>query len=194
MKRRPTKRARIGLTAVALSALAACASDVTVNNTIAAGFLPEELPLIATGNNELRTVIIGNPFGMPQEAFNTAVLASMAGRNFGQRLNLSTNPRQEDRRNRHVVLAFNVATPGGQSALCGGAANTAEAPQTAGRVTVTGVYCTASNRFFTRATARTDDVTGVGSDQFRRLMTQFTVALFPSENPNRRQGGRRRRP
>jgi len=179
--------------AMALSALAACASDVTVTNTIAVNYLPEDLYVIAGGRNELRTVIIGNPFGMPQAAFNRAVLASMAGRNFGPRLNLSLNPRQEDRRMRHVVLAFNLANRGSASALCARTPDSPPAARPAGdSVTVTGVFCTSQNRFLTRATATTGGVTGIDSDQFQRLMTQLTVALFPSDNPNRRRGGRLR--
>lgn len=180
MKRRSTKSASAGLMVVALTALAACASDVTVTNTVTPNYLPEEVLIVATGDNELRTVIIGNPFDMQQEAFNAALLASMAGRNFGPPLNLSTNPRQEDSRKRHVVLAFNMTERGRESALCAGSANTATAQQTDGRVTVTGVFCTAGNVLLTRATARADDVAGIDSDQFRRLITQFKIALFPT--------------
>ena len=181
--------------AVALGALAACASDVTVTKSVAPNYQPEELLIVATGDNELRTVIIGNPFDMPQDAFNSAVLASMAGRNFGPRLNLSLNPRQEDARNRHVVLAFNMTERGRESALCARTPVSPPAARPAGdSVTVTGVFCTARNLFLTRATATTDGVGGIDSDQFQRLMTQLTIALFPSENPNRRHGGGRRRP
>jgi hypothetical protein len=95
------------LTAAAVVALTACSGGVTVrgHKDVSANFLPIELYVVATGDNELRTIIIGNPFNLPKAEFETAVLASMAGRNFGPRLNLSTNPKQEDARKRRVVIA-----------------------------------------------------------------------------------------
>ena len=194
MKRLPTIPTRGLLLTTALVALAACAGAVIVtgDRDIAAGYLPEELYVVATGKNELRTVIIGNPFDMPKSAFDAAVLASMKGRNFGPRLNLSTDPRQEDGRKRKVVIGFDLATRGNLNALCSGSADTTKLQQTAGKLAVTGVYCTGNNRYLIRATARADGVNGIDSEQFRKLMTQLAIALFPADNPKRRPSGRRR--
>ena len=186
VKPQPTNLRRDLLTATAMVALAACAGAVTVtgHKNVAANYAPEELYVVATGDNELRTVIIGNPFDMPKDAFETAVLATMEGRNFGPRLNLSTDPKQEDVRKRHVVLAFNLANRGNANSLCAGSANATKVQPTGARFTVTGVYC-AGNLPLTQATARADPVTGINSEQFRSLMTQLAIALFPAESRNR---------
>ena len=171
---------------VAVMALTACAGATTVSReNIAHSYLPEELYVVATGENELRTVIVGDPFDVPRDAFQSAVLAGLDGQNFGPRLNLSTDPKREDSRKRQVVIAFNLTNIKQADALCAGAAETAKVANTNSGLTVTGVYC-AGDHYLTQATARSAAVSGPDSVQFRRLMTQLAIALFPDDNPHRR--------
>ncbi len=175
---------QILMSAAALATLAACAGAVTVtgHKNISSGYRATELYVIATGDNELRTVIVGNPFGLPPEEFETAVLAAMDGRNFGPRLNLSTDPRQEDARKRRVIIAFNLPANVDGHDLCSDPAGTGETQQQLqGTLTVTGAYC-ADNLPLTQARAKVSNVNGAESAQFRELMGQFTLALFPSRN------------
>lgn len=173
------------VTAAAALTLAACAGGVTVSREdVAQNYLPEELYIVGTGANELKTVIVGDPFGTPKDKFESAVLASLEGRNFGPRLNLSTDPKTVDVRKRHVVLAFNPTNISQADDLCSGAADTAKVADTGGNLTVTAVYCS-TDHYLTQATARSANVAGTDSEQFRRLMTQLAIALFPDENPHR---------
>ena len=175
------------LAAFAAVSLAACAGGTTVSRVhIAQSYLPIELYVVATGENELRTIIVGDPFDMPKDAFERVVLASLEGQNFGPPLNLSTDPEREDARKRQVVIAFNLTNIKHADTLCSGSAETVKLADTVGRLTVTGVYC-AGGLYLTQATARSDVVTGPDSEQFRRLMTQLAIALFPAENPHRCQ-------
>ena len=121
-------RLKLGLLgAVAAVSLAACAGGTTVSRVnIAQSYLPEELYVVATGKNELRTIIVGDPFGMPKDAFDKSVLASLKGQNFGPPLNLSTEPEREDSRKRQVVIAFNLTNIKKADTLCSGAAETAK--------------------------------------------------------------------
>lgn len=184
MNTRPTLLKPGLFTAIAAVTLAACAGGVTVSReNVAQNYLPEELYVVATGDNELRTIIVGKPFDVPKDAFKTAVLAGLEGKNFGPRLNLSTNPEHEDARKRNVVLAFNLTNIKQADALCSGSAETAKVADTGGTLTVTGVYC-ASGHYLTQATARSDSVPGPDTEQFRKLMTQLAIALFPDENPH----------
>jgi len=174
------------LTAAAAVALAACAGGVTVSReNVAHSYAPEELYVVGTGENELRTVVLGDPFDMPQGAFETAVLASLEGRNFGPRLNLSIDPKREDARKRHVVIAFNPIKVSQSDALCAGPVETAPAADSGGSLRVTGVYC-AGDLYITEATARADGVSGSDTAEFRQLMTQLAIALFPPQNPHSR--------
>jgi hypothetical protein len=88
------------LTAAAMLTLAACSGAVTVtgHKNISGAYRPGELYVVATGDNELRTIIVGNPFDLPKAEFDKAVLATLKGRNIGPTLNLSTS----QRRNRFV--------------------------------------------------------------------------------------------
>ncbi len=175
------------VTAIAAVTLMACAGGTTVSRVhIAQSYLPEELYVVATGENELRTIIVGNPFDMPKDAFDRTVLASLKGQNFGPPLNLLTEPEREDARKRQVVIAFNLTHIKQADTLCSGSAETAKTADTGGRLTVTGVYC-AGDHYLTQATARSDGVTGPNSEQFRAIMSQLAIALFPDENPHRRR-------
>ena len=186
----PINLIRSLLSAAAVVALTACSGGVTVrgHKDVSANFLPIELYVVATGDNELRTIVIGNPFNMPKAAFEKAVLASMAGRNFGPRLNLSTNPKQEDARKRRVVIAFNFSRGIAREVLCAEPANVTVEQQTGGALSVTGVYC-AGDQALTQATARAGQVSGIDSGQFQNLMTQLTIVLFPTKN-RKTKGGR----
>ena len=177
------------IAAAAAITLAACAGGTTVSrDSVDPSYLPEELYVVATGENELRTIIVGDPFGVPAETFQSAVIASLEGRNFGPRLNLSTDPKTEDRRKRQVVLAFNPTDVSQADDLCAGSADTANIADTGGSLTVTGVYC-AGDLHLTQATARASGVSGTDTAQFRQLMTQLAIALFPDQNPHRRLDG-----
>ena len=172
-----------GLLAVTAVTLAACAGGTTVSRVnIAQSYLPEELYVVATGRNELRTIIVGDPFDMPKDAFDKSVLASLKGQNFGPRLNLSTDPEQEDGRKRQVVIAFNLTHIKMADTLCSGAVETAKPADTGGALTVTGVYCSGGGgHYLTQATARADGVPGANSEKFRTMMSQLAIALFPTQ-------------
>lgn len=176
------------LTAAAMLTLAACAGVVTVtgHKNISGAYRPGELYVVATGDNELRTIIVGNPFDLPQADFDKAVLAALKGRNIGPTLNLSTNPKQEDQRKRHVLLVFNIAGPSDETDLCRATNDPAIADQPDGNLSVTAVYC-AGNLPLTQATARAGQVTGIDSDQFRSLLSQTALALFPATNRRHQQ-------
>lgn len=177
--------------AVTAMTLAACTGalggGVTVSRVdVASNYVPDELYVVASGQNQLRTRIIGDPFGMPKAAFDHAVLASLKGQNFGPPLNLSTNPTHEDARKRQVVIAFNLADVARADRLCTEATEPTAPAHAGGPLTVTGVYCAGGDSgYLTQATARSDNVTSADSPQFRQLMTQLAIALFPDENPRR---------
>ena len=178
------------LAALLAVSLAACAGEQTVSRVdLATSYLPEELYVAASGKYELRTIIIGAPFDMPKDEFDKAVLASMDRQNFGPRLHISTDPKQEDPRKRQVILVFNLTNIQQIDTLCSGTAETAKPEDTGGALTVTGVYCYGGGGpFLTQAVASTSGVTGTDTEKFRRLMTQLTISLFPDDNPHRRGG------
>ncbi len=75
--------------AIAAVSLAACASGVSVSHeNVAHSYEAKALHAVATGDNELRTVIVGDPFGMPKDASDKAVLANLQAPGVKPRLNL----------------------------------------------------------------------------------------------------------
>lgn len=189
MKLPLTHPRHILLTAAAVVTLASCTGAVTVSGhkSISGHYQPTELYVVATGANELRTIIVGNPFNLPQADFDKAVLTTLKGRNIGPTLNLATNPKREDSRKRHVLIVFNIAGYGDADDLCRGTTDPATTDRTDGTMSVTAVYC-AGDLPLTQATARAGQVTGTDSDQFRNVLSQLAFALFPAVNQRDRQG------
>lgn len=189
MKQHSSKPARNLLPAVALIALTGCTGGVIVTGqkNISASYEPSELYVVATGGNQLRTVVVGSPFGQPQAEFDAAVLAALEGRNIGPTLNLSTDPTQEDPRQRRVVLAFNLARGADGDDLCARTDNLPLDPPSTDTLSVTGAYC-ADDLPLTQATARAGQVTAADGEPFRALMSQLALALFPPNNRRDRRG------
>lgn len=170
--------------AAAILALTACANGVTVSQTgISHGYSRSELSVVGTGGNELRVEVTGNPYGIPKQAFDETVVAGMQGKSPGAPVTFALEPQQEDTARHHrVVIVFDPATILSPSQLC--TASQPIATKAPGEtMTVMGAYCQ-SNYEFTHAAARAKMPPGANTPEFRNLVTQLTLAMFPITNPH----------
>jgi len=182
---------RIIMTLVALGALAACAQfGVTVTRVdYAHQYAPLEVSAAGGGDRQLKVVVMGNPFGVPQDDLERAMIKSMQGRTFGVPVNFATAPTNTDpSRDFRVVVAFNpdgVRDPG---KLCEAESDLASVANNAGVVTLMGAFCS-TDSYLSHAIARASDVDGINSEKFDSLVAQLTLSLFPDENPHRKADG-----
>ncbi len=98
--------------------LAGCAGVTTSFADITRQYRPAELGFDAGSDDTFRVVVIGNPFDVSKETFETAIVTEMTGSTLGgPRLAFSTAPDEADRRNHRVVLVFDPPEKGSYSGL-----------------------------------------------------------------------------
>ncbi|MEK9662538.1 MAG: hypothetical protein VW644_12525 [Alphaproteobacteria bacterium] len=177
-------RAQTVAAAAAVLLLVGCDNPVSVSKVeIAHNYLPEEALRYASGGNELRVVVAGDPFGAGADANADAAVAAMQGQNIGPPLAFALDPSQEAQPPARVVLVFNGRQLVGGQNLCATRDPVETARSTDGVVVVSGAWCQ-SNYLLSAATARVEEADGLGSEPFEALMGQLTIALFPPENPH----------
>ena len=77
----PAHRARIAAAAIAAALRSGCfgSGPILTNNDVAGAYEPDFLRVAGTGGNELRTIVVGNPFGGSAEATSDATIEAMQG-------------------------------------------------------------------------------------------------------------------
>lgn len=185
------QKPKLVLGLIGVLVLGACAQSGVVVSRVDYAFQyePAEISAAGGGDRQLKVSVLGNPFDASAEAVEASVIKSMQGRTFGIPVNFSANPENPDpSRAYHVVVAFNpegVLAPGELCAAGDDLTFVNPAPET---TTLMGAFCS-SDSYLSHAIARTDAVAGPGSEQLDGLVAQLTLALFPSDNPNRQVEG-----
>lgn len=176
------------LPAYAAAALAACdASTVISKVDIAHNYQPISLGRFHGGDNALRVVGYGSPFGDPPERVAAAVVAAMQGHNGGPPVTFSTAPAPPPRPRWRVVMALNPTELRDTIKLCKIPETVAAAPKTArsqgGNLRILAAYCQ-GDWAATQAVGRGRDIHSLDSPNFDALLAQLTRALFPARNPH----------
>lgn len=182
---------RIPLLLAGLAALAACVQfGVTVSRVdYAHQYEPLEVSAAGGGERQLKIVVMGNPFGVPQSELERAVVKSMQGRTFGVPVNFAISPTNTDpSRDFRVVVAFNPEGVRDPGKLCAAESNLPSTESEKGILTLMGAFCS-TDSYLSHAVARAQDVGGINSEIFDSLVAQLTLSLFPDENPHRRFDG-----
>lgn len=179
---------RLLLPVCTAAALAGCdASTIITKVDIAHNYQPVELWRFYGGDNALRVVGYGSPFGDPPARVAAAVVAAMQGHNSGPRVTFSAAPAPPPKPRWRVVMALNPTELRDTNDLCKLAETPNTAPLTArsqgGRLRIMAAFCQ-GDWTATQATARGKDISGLESPNFANLLAQLTHALFPSRNPH----------
>lgn len=145
----------------------------------------QDLSYVASrGEGDLRTEILGNPFGSPQPAFEAAVTSTMQGAHFGPRIDFTTTPSDEAAKAYRVRMIFNGPEASNGSLVCGGSpAAVAPSPE-GGHVRLLAAFCRGSSAL-TFLSASMDGASGAEDPAFRAFVRQATLRLFPPQNPER---------
>ncbi|TVR83618.1 MAG: hypothetical protein EA405_04035 [Rhodospirillales bacterium] len=73
----------------------------------------------AAGVGEMNTVIVGNPFDLPRDAFERFMTATMRGNHFGPPTTFTTTPSDDARSDYRIVVTFDTPVGMPKSRLCG---------------------------------------------------------------------------
>jgi hypothetical protein len=126
----------------------------------------------------LRVIIVGNPFGGDQAAFEAAVTDAMQGRHSGQATNFTTTPGPSAREIYRVVMMFDP--PKGLSADTTCQSDPASLSSTAGEgtaVSVLAAFCR-SERALTQVRGDIEAAAGPDDPAFVALIGDTVQALF----------------
>jgi hypothetical protein len=132
----------------------------------------------AADGKEFQVQIRGNPFVMPSEAFQQAVLAGLQKRSVGPRTTWTVKPDREAAPDQYrLVLVFGAANQLGTT-LCSELPKLNPAPaKVAGGVQVAAAYCRGPDPM-TEAYARTD-AASAEDRSFDRMVSELMPVLFP---------------
>lgn len=156
--------------------LVGCTNERVVASEPAPAYTASEVAY-AAGNRDLRVVLHGDPFGLPQPVFAQKVLPYMQNRVFGVSTRLTTVPDDTARKEYKVVLAFNVAETMLNSSLCTDGPIPTRPP--GGAIVVQGAFCR-GGAALTSATGWLDRPMGPDDPDFHSLISDMTFMLFPT--------------
>lgn len=177
----PLRRAGRLAALVAAGVLAGCSSGVTtVGPSVSERYTPRALTE-ANSEGDLYTVIIGNPFDVPQATLNARVTSVLAESHFGPDVVFETREPDEPRGYRLVVL-FNAARAVNRHGLCTRDADAEIETRKGGPVDVIAVFCL-NKRYLTAVNGHARGVRGIEDHRFRELMAQVGLSLFPPQDP-----------
>jgi hypothetical protein len=153
---------------------------------------PNELHY-AGDDRDFWTVVLGNPFGAPQQVVDGAVTDAMSDTRWGKRTHFTTTPDDSARTSYRIIMLINGNTATGQR-ICGYHPDQPLGPGDHGsKVHVVATFCRGAYAL-TQAVGSVD-AAGVDDPEFRRFIRQLMANLLPMENPNRPRGdGIRARP
>lgn len=165
----------------ALFAAASCApGGVRLSlQEISTAYNPGEFAYAGAGR-DLRVVVVGNPFGGDQAAFDKAVTDAMQGQHWGQRTNFTSTPGPDARETYRVVLLFDPPIDFNGSHLCRRSATALPTQSSGGEIALFGAFCR-GKRSLTEIKGQIDGAAGPDDPAFRALVGQVTNGLFPPD-------------
>ena len=95
----------------------------------------------AGAERDFTTVIVGNPFSVPNETVERLVTDAMQDRHFGASTHFTTNPSDNARRMFRVVMMFDPPEALAGGALCGDVADLPRASRADGRLRLLTAFC-----------------------------------------------------
>ena len=179
-------------TALALAAaawLAGCANAVIVGQAdTAPGYSLTELAAAGSGENELRVIVDGDPFGAGAAATGTATVAAMQGNVIGTPVKFALDPVRERRPPTRVMVYFNPRNMVGGESICAPNGAVSGAAGAGGELRVIAAWCQTDFKI-SSVSGRTNGVTGLNSPKFRALLAGVTQSLFPQRDELRMRRG-----
>ncbi|MGE3935784.1 MAG: hypothetical protein AB7F67_21170 [Rhodospirillaceae bacterium] len=134
----------------------------------------------AARDGEVRTEVLGNPFGVPQDRVESAVTSAMRGANRGPDVAFTTHPGTTSpgvaASPYKVVVAFDLPVGLVNSSIC--APSGAYPVRSGGAVSMTAAFCR-DGSLMSHGTASFDSPVGIDSPGFRALVRNATYAMIP---------------
>ncbi len=175
------KLSHIAAAAVLGAALTACTAGGIIVQPPTIGSYDPEMLGYAASRGALLTQVVGNPFGLPQQEVEAAVVDSMVGIRFGPRVKFSTRVSAAQASPYRVVVLLNPA-PGAQvGRLCSDFTQPTAA--VSDKLRAMAAFCS-DDTVVTSVTGLVFGVRGPKDPAFRGLIRGMVGELFPRRDPD----------
>ena len=172
---------------VALVALAGCAGQSTIyNSMISTGYRPY-LYGYGAGRRDLTTVVLGNPFDLDQKQMEGRLLAKFNARpTLLQPTHFTTTPDSSARPEFKAILLFNraIVLP---DQVCR-APDKVPAAELGSTMRLTATFCYYAG-YLSTVTGQLENVTDIDDPRLDTLIGQMVPLLFPPIDPTRQDDG-----
>lgn len=174
--------------AVGLVMLAGCAGQSTIYNTMISSAYRPYLYGYGAGRRDLTTVIVGNPFDIDQEEFDSKVVTMLnESPTFLQPTNFTTTPGPSARREFEAVILFNraIVLP---NRVCW-TPDQVPVAELGSTMRLSATFC--QGGYLSTVTGELENVTGIDDPRLRELIRQMVPLLFPPIDPTQEHEGMR---
>ena len=163
-----------------LPIVSACAGGIQVLDPINTQLYTEDDFYYAARNGEITTRVGDNPFGGPSAHFAEMVTDHMYGANLGGDVVFTPSPQGPGSGRYHVVMLFNPPINSDEEDLCAKNARFPTVPAI-DTLRLVSVFCY-KDTLLSTATGQVSGVHSPRAPQFRDLVRQVTLALFPAHD------------
>ena len=159
-----------------------CTSDVSLTQQeISPSYRPGEFAY-AGADRDMRVIVVGNPFGGEQEAFERAVTNKMQGNHWGPRTNFTATPGASARSSYRVVMLFDPPVDLSPARLCRDDPDTLPSGDSPDKTVLFAAFCR-ERRSLTEIKGSVPRPSGPEDPVFEDPVAEVTDGLFP---PDRR--------
>ena len=177
---------RAVVVSISVLLLSACASANTgvalTHNYIGYSYYGAELGHAAT-NGGVPTAVFGNPYAVEKPEFDRAVTNAMYRKNPGIAVRFSTEIEDPQRWLYRVVMYFDPPIGISGQTACNPEATLQSVPQKENRLVLLAALCR-GNKSLSEIRGTTSRGSGPNDPNFRSLITQVVLNMFPTRNPN----------
>jgi hypothetical protein len=169
-----------------LTALAGCASQSTIYNSMISSAYRPYLYGYGAGRRDLTTVVVGNPFDLDQKQMEERLLAKFNARpTLLQPTHFTTTPGPSARPEFKAVLLFNraIVLP---NQVCR-APDQVPVAELGSTMRLTATFCRGA--YLSTVTGELENVTDIDDPRFDQLIGQIVPLLFPPTDPTREEEG-----
>lgn len=174
-------RSRLPLAAILIGVAGCATGDITYGAYYQSRYEPGAVAL-AAHQGEVPVRVLGNPFGVDDGRFRTAVIAAMQEKNAGPKLRFSAAEQPDHRYDYRVTMAFGAAELG-YNDLC--RADLPPPPPVSDGVRGRAAFCI-GGLLMSEISGRIAGAAGPDDPRFQRLIGQMVLELFPPYDPNNR--------
>ena len=136
--------------------------------------------------SDVTLVVMGNPFGGDQAAFEQFVADTIEGANPGTAASFTPTPADAAMGHRRIILIFNGPVASNGPLMCGGLPQPGGGFEEGGHIRTLAAFCGGDDRSLSYLSAGLSGNQGPDDPKFRNYLRLIILSLLPLQNPEDR--------